>query len=87
MAYPVKAEDIKEGEIFVTAIVSRRKLIEYCAWLYLLMILTAIFILFFIAFFIDRDSNKLIVEPFNDMMNKIELIKINPVEASKIAEK
>lgn len=51
------------------------------------MILTAILILFFIAFFIDRDSNKLIVEPFNDMMNKIEQIKINPVEASKIAQK
>ena len=85
IVYPVKSEDIKDGELFVTAIISRRNLISHCAWLYLLMILTAIFILFATAFFIDRDSNKLIVEPFHDMMEKIEQIKINPVEASKIA--
>lgn len=71
LAYPVNVEDIKEEELFVTAIIDRKEVIEKCAWLYLLMILTAIFILFFISFFIDRDSNKLIVEPFHDMMKKI----------------
>lgn len=72
IVYPVKSEDIGDGELFITAIINRRELINNCAWLYLLMIITAIFILFAIAFFIDRDSNKLIVEPFHDMMDKIE---------------
>lgn len=87
IVYPSKMSEIQNGELFLTAIISRKNIIKSCAWLYFLMIITSILILFSIAFFIDRDSNKLIVEPFNDMMNKIEQIKINPVEASKIAEK
>ena len=33
------------------------------------MILVAVVILFFIAFFIDRDANKLIINPMLEMMD------------------
>ena len=50
------------------------------------MLLYISLILFAIAFFIDRDANKLIVLPMKEMMDKIFLIQKKPVEASKIAE-
>lgn len=43
-------------------------------------------IMFLIAFFIDRDIRKLVVDPMNNMMEKIVKIQKNPVEASKMAE-
>ena len=51
-----------------------------------MMIFVAMLVCFIQGFFIDRDSNKLLIGPMKDMMRKIKRIQKNPVYASKKAE-
>ena len=72
--YPQNIEDVKIGEYFLTAIFDTKQISSDDAWFNFLMILMAILILFFIAFFIDRDANKLVINPMREMMEQIRSI-------------
>jgi class 3 adenylate cyclase len=84
--YPEKVNELKNGDYFVTAYFD---IVDVVGLNFILNILRTIFALLlclWITFFIFRDTNKLIINPMKQMMQKIKRIQFNPVIASKEAE-
>ena len=83
---PKDIDELSTNTYFVISVIDIKTIARKNAGWFFLMIFISVVFLFLSTFFIDRDTNKLIIDPMQEMMKKIKGIQKNPVLASKLAE-
>ncbi len=83
---PENASTLEENDYFFSAYFEIVTIVDRNVVLNIIRSFFVLLIISMVSFFIFRDTNKLIINPMKEMMEKIKKIQINPVQASREAE-